>query len=150
MTAEKVDRPILITGGCGFIGINLADALAGRGEQVIAFDNLSRSGVRENAQWLKSRHGDLVTIITGDVRDATRVALCDSSRSASALALARKVLWCRNPARSTRFAPNGQPIESISWVAQLLLVLGRPFSAFAWKELPGFAGFGDNLFAAIL
>lgn len=64
---------VLITGGCGFIGCNLADALAGRGERVIAFDNLSRAGVRENAQWLKSRHGDLVTIITGDIRDSISV-----------------------------------------------------------------------------
>jgi CDP-paratose 2-epimerase len=65
--------PVLITGGCGFIGCNLADALAQRGERVVAFDNLSRAGVRENAQWLKSRHGDLVTIMTGDVRDSISV-----------------------------------------------------------------------------
>lgn len=67
------DRPILITGGCGFIGCNLADSLAKRGERVIAFDNLSRAGVRENAQWLKSRHGGLVSIVTGDVRDSISV-----------------------------------------------------------------------------
>src|SRR3954447_7254811 len=62
------DRPVLITGGCGFIGCNLADALVRRGDKVIAFDNLSRAGVRENGQWLKSRHGDLVTIVTEDIR----------------------------------------------------------------------------------
>src|ERR1700716_1423466 len=67
------DRPILITGGCGFIGCNLADTLARRGDKVIAFDNLSRAGVRENAQWLKSRHGDLVSIVTGDIRDSISV-----------------------------------------------------------------------------
>jgi CDP-paratose 2-epimerase len=72
-TRDPRDRPILITGGCGFIGCNLADALAARGDKVIAFDNLSRAGVRENAQWLKSRHGDLVTIITGDIRDSISV-----------------------------------------------------------------------------
>src|ERR1700716_2802706 len=67
------DRPILITGGCGFIGCNLADTLARRGDKVIAFDNLSRAGVRENAQWLKLRHGDLVSIVTGDIRDSISV-----------------------------------------------------------------------------
>jgi CDP-paratose 2-epimerase len=67
------DRPILITGGCGFIGCNLADALAKRGEKVTVFDNLSRAGVRENAQWLKSRQGDLVSIVTGDIRDSVSV-----------------------------------------------------------------------------
>src|SRR3982074_1439281 len=66
-------RPILITGGCGFIGCNLADTLARRGDKVIAFDNLSRAGVRENAQWLKFRHGDLVSIVTGDIRDSISV-----------------------------------------------------------------------------
>jgi CDP-paratose 2-epimerase len=71
--SDRGDRPVLITGGCGFIGCNLANALAARGDKVIAFDNLSRAGVRENAQWLKSRHGDLVTIVTGDIRDSISV-----------------------------------------------------------------------------
>ncbi|HEV7448899.1 MAG TPA: NAD-dependent epimerase/dehydratase family protein [Steroidobacteraceae bacterium] len=73
-------RPILITGGCGFIGCNLADALVKRGDRVIAFDNLSRAGVRENAKWLKSRHGDLVSIVTGDIRDS--MSLIEVVRSA--------------------------------------------------------------------
>src|SRR3954468_8071950 len=70
---QNLDRPILITGGCGFIGCNPADTLAARGSRVVAFDNLSRSGVRENAQWLKSRHGDLVSVVTGDVRESISV-----------------------------------------------------------------------------
>ena len=71
--SRHIDRPILITGGCGFIGCNLADALAARGNRVVAFDNLSRAGVRENAQWLKSRHGEMASVITGDVRDSISV-----------------------------------------------------------------------------
>ena len=39
MSMHDRDRPVLITGGCGFIGCNLADALATRGDKVIAFDN---------------------------------------------------------------------------------------------------------------
>jgi CDP-paratose 2-epimerase len=77
------NRPIVITGGCGFIGCNLADVLAKRGEKVIAFDNLSRAGVRENAQWLKSRHGDLISIVPGDVRDA--ISVIDVVRGARAV-----------------------------------------------------------------
>ena len=71
--SQHRNRPILITGGCGFIGCNLADALATRGEEVVVFDNVSRAGVRENAQWLKSRHGDRVSVTTGDVRDSISV-----------------------------------------------------------------------------
>ena len=83
MNADDLDRPILITGGCGFIGCNLADALAKRGTPIVAFDNLSRAGVRENAQWLKSRHGDLVSIVTGDIRDA--ISVIEAVRGAEAV-----------------------------------------------------------------
>jgi CDP-paratose 2-epimerase len=77
------ERPILITGGCGFIGSNLADSFASSGRKVVAFDNLSRSGVRENAQWLKARHGDAVSIVTGDVRDS--ISVIDAVRGAGAV-----------------------------------------------------------------
>jgi len=62
------DRPVLVTGGCGFIGSNLAAALAGRGRNVLVLDNLSRPGARENAKWLTARHGNRVTIEVADVR----------------------------------------------------------------------------------
>lgn len=77
------ELPILITGGCGFIGCNLADSLAGRGNRIVAFDNLSRNGVRENAQWLKSRRGDRITIVTGDVRDS--ISVIEAVRGTSAV-----------------------------------------------------------------
>ena len=67
------DRPILITGGAGFIGSNLADRLAGQGERVIVFDALSRPGVERNLAWLKERHGGRVTSIVADIRDEDEV-----------------------------------------------------------------------------
>ena len=68
------DRPILITGGAGFIGSNLADRLAGEGNEVIVLDALSRPGVERNLAWLKERHGRLVTSVIADVRDEDEVA----------------------------------------------------------------------------
>jgi CDP-paratose 2-epimerase len=62
-------RPIVITGGCGFIGCNIADALAQRGERVMLLDSLAREGSRENAHWLKNRHGDRIDIRVCDMRD---------------------------------------------------------------------------------
>ena len=50
MMANADSRPVLITGGCGFIGCNLADRLAARGDSVIVLDNLARAGIRDNAQ----------------------------------------------------------------------------------------------------
>jgi CDP-paratose 2-epimerase len=74
-TEERVrpERPTLITGGAGFIGSNLADALLGAGEPVIVVDNLARPGVASNLGWLRERHGDGLRFEPVDVRDARRL-----------------------------------------------------------------------------
>lgn len=43
----------LITGGCGFMGSNLAEEVLARGEQLLIIDNLSRTGSKENLKWMK-------------------------------------------------------------------------------------------------
>jgi CDP-paratose 2-epimerase len=80
---ETHTKPVLVTGGCGFIGCNLADRLAGRGNEVIVLDNLARAGVRENAQWLKSRYGERVNIVIADIREP--ISVIDAVREASAV-----------------------------------------------------------------
>ncbi len=35
---SRDERPVLITGGAGFIGSNLADALAVKGHRVLVYD----------------------------------------------------------------------------------------------------------------
>jgi CDP-paratose 2-epimerase len=59
----------LITGGAGFIGTNLADALLTEGKSVIIYDNLSRTGVEKNLQWLREKHSVNLRIKIADVRD---------------------------------------------------------------------------------
>jgi CDP-paratose 2-epimerase len=61
--------PVLITGGAGFIGTNVADRLLAMGRRVVVLDNLSRPGVDQNALWLQRRYGSRVKIVVGDVRD---------------------------------------------------------------------------------
>jgi len=61
-------KTILVTGGCGFIGTNAADFYLKKGYRVIAFDNLSRAGAKENLIWLKKQKGNLV-FVKGDIRD---------------------------------------------------------------------------------
>ena len=66
-------RPVLITGGAGFIGTNLAARLLEEGRRVLLFDNLSRPGVERNLRWLRARHGERLQVEVADVRDAQRV-----------------------------------------------------------------------------
>jgi CDP-paratose 2-epimerase len=67
------DSYILITGGCGFVGTNLAHRLLSQGERVCVFDNLSRPGVERNLDWLREMHGDQLVVKIADVRDGGAV-----------------------------------------------------------------------------
>jgi CDP-paratose 2-epimerase len=64
----------LVTGGAGFIGSNLADALLSDGEPVVILDDLSRPGVVSNLEWLLSRHGSSLRVEVGDIRNAALVS----------------------------------------------------------------------------
>ncbi len=46
----------LVTGGAGFIGVNLAHRLAQDGQSVVIADNLSRRGSETNLEWVQSQH----------------------------------------------------------------------------------------------
>jgi len=62
---------VLVTGGCGFAGAQLAAHLRRRGRQVIAMDNLVRRGSELNLPFLK-RHG--IEFVHGDVRNREDLA----------------------------------------------------------------------------
>lgn len=72
---------ILITGGAGFIGTNLAHRLLSEGHRVTVFDSLARPGVERNLGWLRSQHGDRLRVQISDVRNAH--ALRHAVRSAA-------------------------------------------------------------------
>jgi len=63
---------LLITGGCGFLGSNLAAEALRRNEEVIIFDNLSRLGSIENLAWLRQQ-GEL-RFVHGDIRIQNDIA----------------------------------------------------------------------------
>jgi len=61
----------LITGGCGFLGSNLALEALKNQEELIIFDNLSRLGSDNNLNWLK-QNGEF-RFIHGDIRNQNDV-----------------------------------------------------------------------------
>jgi CDP-paratose 2-epimerase len=68
------DTPkVLITGGAGFIGTNLAKSFLEEGRPVAVLDNLSRAGVRANLSYLQSRFKGNVEFHEADVRDRAAV-----------------------------------------------------------------------------
>ena len=81
MTNVANESYVLVTGGCGFVGTNLAHRLMREGHRVCVFDNLSRAGVQRNLEWLRATHGDRLLVKTADTRDAAAVR--DAVRRAS-------------------------------------------------------------------
>src|SRR5882762_10199754 len=59
---------VLVTGGAGFIGSHLVDALVERGHQVVAFDNLDPAAHPQPAEWPVYANAKCKYIL-GDVRD---------------------------------------------------------------------------------
>ncbi len=66
-------RPVLITGGAGFIGTNLAHRLLRGGRPVRVYDNLTRPGAEHNLRWLRATHGSRVQVEHGDVQSIARL-----------------------------------------------------------------------------
>jgi CDP-paratose 2-epimerase len=71
--SSRLWRPVLITGGSGFIGTNLAHRLLSTGRPVLLFDNLARPGVEQNLRWLHDTHGSQVEIEIADTRNAEAI-----------------------------------------------------------------------------
>jgi UDP-glucose 4-epimerase len=59
---------ILVTGGAGFIGSHLCDALISRGDQVTVLDNFSTGSINNITHLLKK-----ITLFNGDIRDQNLV-----------------------------------------------------------------------------
>ncbi len=66
----------MVTGGCGFLGSNIAAAVLARGERVIIVDSLIRNGAERNLAWLRSQVRRPVDLVHHriDVSDRAAVA----------------------------------------------------------------------------
>jgi len=61
----------LITGGCGFLGSNIASEILKQLDELVVFDNLYRLGSYQNLEWLKVQ-GEF-EFIHGDIRNVNDV-----------------------------------------------------------------------------
>lgn len=62
---------LLVTGGCGFLGSNLAAYAIAQGMEVCVFDSLYRHGAADNLVWLRAQGA--FEFIHGDIRNANDV-----------------------------------------------------------------------------
>lgn len=67
----------LITGGCGFLGSNLASEILKNGDELFIFDNLYRTGADSNLKWLRNQ--GQFKFYKSDIRSYNDVeyAICD-------------------------------------------------------------------------
>lgn len=61
----------LITGGCGFLGSNIASEILKQGDELVVFDSLYRFGSYQNLEWLKTQGN--FEFIHGDIRNTNDV-----------------------------------------------------------------------------
>jgi CDP-paratose 2-epimerase len=66
----SVPENVLVTGGCGFLGSNIAAHFLSRGARVTVIDALFRTGGEANLAWLRSQDpGNAFTFVQGDLAD---------------------------------------------------------------------------------
>lgn len=64
----------LVTGGAGFIGVNLANSLLNKNDDVVVLDDLSRKGSESNLAWLKQNHKNVEFVKCNIVKDTDILA----------------------------------------------------------------------------
>ena len=85
-------RVVVVTGGAGFIGANLAHHYLGQGDRVVLYDTLGRKGCRENLGWLEDHpNAANLDVLIGDVRLPTRPLQAAIERADALFHLAAQV-----------------------------------------------------------
>jgi UDP-glucose 4-epimerase len=84
---------VLVTGGAGFIGSHLVDALLDTGAEAVAVVDTFFLGREENLAAARERHGDALTVYREDAGDlGAMTAICRAERPDVAFNLATKAL----------------------------------------------------------
>jgi UDP-glucose 4-epimerase len=105
---------ILIFGGAGFVGINIASALLARGHAVTLFD---RIGLPRAAQQAFAAYGDALSVVKGDLTEARAVEAI-LARDFDAIVLGAAIT-----AGPEREAADPQSILQVNLMAQLPVLM---------------------------
>jgi UDP-glucose 4-epimerase len=105
---------ILIFGGTGFVGLNIAAALLARGHQVTLFD---RMGLPSGAQQVFAGHAGALTVVAGDVTDRAAV------EQVAAAGFDAIVLGAAITAGPARDAADPESILRVNLLAQLPVLM---------------------------
>jgi UDP-glucose 4-epimerase len=129
---------ILVFGGTGFVGLNIAEALLKRGHVVTLFD---RSGLPPAAQLAFADYGDRLSVIDGDVLDRT---LIDSVVTAGFDAI---VLGATITASTERDAADPESILQVNLMAQTpILAVARRHGVKRVINLSSAGAYGTSAF----
>jgi UDP-glucose 4-epimerase len=129
---------ILVFGGTGFVGLNIAEAVLKRGHAVTLFD---RAGLPSAAQRAFADHGDRLSVIIGDVLDRT---LIDSIIATGFDAI---ILGAAITAGTERDAADPESILQVNLMAQTpILVAARRHGVKRVINLSSAGAYGASAF----
>ena len=91
--SELTGARVMVTGGAGFIGSHLVDAVLAEGAESVAVVDTFFLGREENLEGARARHGDALTVYREDAGDlGAMTAVCQAERPDLAFNLATKAL----------------------------------------------------------
>src|SRR5438552_3199077 len=129
---------ILVFGGTGFVGLNIAAALVARGHAVTVFD---RAGLPPAARKEFAPHVDRLTAIQDDVRDSRAV------EAVIAMGHDAIILGAAITAGPEREAADPETILQVNLLAQTpILIAARRFGVGRIINLSSAAAYGANAF----
>ena len=131
---------VVIFGGTGFVGLNIAAALLARGHAVTLFD---RAGLPPAAKQSFARHADRLTIVRGDVTDRQAV------EEVVALGCEAIILGAAITAGPEREAADPETILRVNLLAQTpVLMAARRSGVGRIINLSSGAAYGMNAFGS--
>jgi UDP-glucose 4-epimerase len=133
---------ILVFGGTGFVGLNIAAALLARGHAVTVFD---RAGLPPDARRDFASHGNRLTVIEGDVTDSETV------EGAIAAGCDVIILGAAITAGPGREASDPETILRVNLLAQTpILIAAQRFGVKRIINLSSAAAYGASAFRNVL